>query len=333
MQEIFDAMQFSYSSYSSVSTAASHASPIAKKSLNIKQAEAANSTNNSLPHLVHLHVFSKRLVKKLQKASHVVLELRDFFRNNITMYQSRHQMHLDASMDPDDDDNDFDFDISEFEQTFGFSQQQYRDGNNTSRRLYLNTFIQACQSTEDQQDNDATDEEESAFGSSASSSAEVNYNRKQIQILNYLKTDQPRLQLNAEDFDSLNNIYSLHANAELVDKIRSLKSSLTNTHDVFELSSKTSSSSSSSSSAATASAGKLQLLGNHFKHIYFLSRSDSASDQSEIYFYDMNFRHLYVSAIKQKFVCLLLDIGSGLNLELIELTKSYGKTIFYSFIK
>ncbi|XP_036334630.1 VWFA and cache domain-containing protein CG16868 [Rhagoletis pomonella] len=72
----------------------------------------------------------------------------------------------------------------------------------------------------------------------------------------------------------------------------------------------------------SATNSKLKFLGNHFKHIYFLSRSDNAEDMRTHYYAETYFQQLYVSSIKNKYVFLLLDVGSAMNMELLELTKA-----------
>ncbi|SPP72929.1 VWFA and cache domain-containing protein CG16868 [Drosophila guanche] len=253
IQEIFDSIHFS---------SANGAAP-ARQSFSNDSAQANPQLQRDLK------LFSKRLSKKLLKATHLVLELRDLFRYNLSKV-------LQYSYEDEDEELESEFDMdSETEELHG----KKPDSAVTQHQLYLNTQIESCQP-----------EYESELDAAAASatSQSLHYNKQQIQILNYLKSDDTR-----GAFLNENNARSLAVNGYIADQLFQLKRRL-------------------SLSDAEAS----NTSGNHFKHIYFLSNSDGAP-------VSQHFRQLYVSAIKQKFVLLLIDVGSALNAELFELTKNF----------
>ncbi|XP_037946193.1 VWFA and cache domain-containing protein CG16868 [Teleopsis dalmanni] len=265
IQEIFDSMQF---------TSASNVHAYR----NISETDQQQILD---PPDQDLQVFAKRLFKKLDKASHVVYELRDFFRKNITKILDLQQHMLTEYSEDEDIDSGFDIEIDDFDSFKSNEEKQ------NSINLYLNTYIQSCES--------------------GALATEQNYNKQQIQIVNYLKTEESRSH-SVDHFLNENNELSLEANAFIIEKLESLKSTLTKTE---------------ANQKATSINSKIKLVGNHFKHIYFLSRSDHASDKSERYFYDLHFRYLYLSAIRRKYAFILIDIGSVMNVELMELTKNF----------
>jgi len=234
----------------------------------------SNESNPSNPQVQRdLQLFSSRLSKKLQKATHVVLELRELFRYNLTKVWQ-------YSYDDEDEESESELDLEmELEDLHA---RNTASPSTEHMPLYLNSQIENCQPDYE------TDVE---YGSSSTQS--IHYNRQQIQILNYLKSDDARA-----TFLNENNARSLAVNGYISDQLVLLKRRLSRS-DAENSNSKPSS-------------------GNHFKHIYFLSNSDGASAS-------LHFRQLYVSAIKQKFVLFLIDVGSALNAELLALTKSFGK--------
>lgn len=232
-----------------------------------------------------LHHFSKRLAEKLEKALHVVRDLKDFFQTNITQIM---QFTAEYEDDLDEDDSDaepeFDMELNDIE----------RPLSSHVKPLYLNTFVQSC------------------YGMDSSSFTEIpeNYNKQQIQILNYDKTDYAPLMKNYIDTSLLNenNELTVEANSYIKEKIKSLKLSLLkNEKTSWNL------------NLEKTTSG----VGNHIKHIYFLSRSDDASDAFTKFYHDPHFRYLFTSAIKKKYVFLLLDVGSAMSGELLELSKTY----------
>ncbi|XP_001361129.2 VWFA and cache domain-containing protein CG16868 [Drosophila pseudoobscura] len=248
IQEIFDAIHF---------TSANGAAP-ARQSFTNDSAQANPQLQRDLK------LFSKRLSKKLLKATHLVLELRDLFRYNLSKV-------LQYSYDDEDEELESEFDMdSEMEDFHAKKPDQ-----ETQNQLYLNTQIENC-----------TPDYENDLETATSQS--LHYNKQQIQILNYLKSDDAR-----GAFLNENNARSLAVNGYISDQLFQLKRRL-------------------SLSDAEAS----NTSGNHFKHIYFLSNSDGAPAS-------LHFRQLYVSAIKQKFVLFLIDVGSALNAELFDLTKNF----------
>ncbi|XP_022224517.2 VWFA and cache domain-containing protein CG16868 [Drosophila obscura] len=252
IQEIFDSIHF---------TSANGAAP-ARQSFTNDSAQANPQLQRDLK------LFSKRLSKKLLKATHLVLELRDLFRYNLSKV-------LQYSYEDEDEELESEFDMdSETEDLHA----KKPDASATQNQLYLNTQIENCQ----------PDYETDLDTGSSATSQSLHYNKQQIQILNYLKSDDAR-----GAFLNENNARSMAVNGYISDQLFQLKRRL-------------------SLSAAEAS----NTSGNHFKHIYFLSNSDGAPAS-------LHFRQLYVSAIKQKFVLLLIDVGSALNAELFDLTKNF----------
>lgn len=230
-----------------------------------------------------LQAFSQRLGRKLQRATHVVLELRDLLRFNLSKVLL--QQH---SYDDDGDDeqqSEFDFEVEE-------EESKNTAANNDHMHLYLNTQIEKCQPYYES-------------NVDAVSLASAHYNKQQIQILNYLKSDE----VSRATFLNENNGRSLAANSYIADQLAILRQLLsTNPSDNEANSSKNKHKNKASSTSSSSF--------SHFKHIYFLSSSDGALGTAY-------FRRLYVSAIKRKFVMLLIDVGSALNAELFEITKSF----------
>ncbi|XP_016957615.1 VWFA and cache domain-containing protein CG16868 [Drosophila biarmipes] len=255
IQEIFDSMHFSSSNL---------APPT-------RQAPSNESSPNNPQVQRDLQMFSSRLSKKLQKATHVVLELRELFRYNLTKVWQ-------YSYDDEDEESDSELDLEM--ELDDLHARNTASPPNEHMHLYLNSQIENCQTNY---------EADLEYGSSSTQS--IHYNRQQIQILNYLKSDDARA-----TFLNENNARSLAVNGYISDQLVLLKRRLSRS-DAENSSSKPSS-------------------GNHFKHIYFLSNSDGASAS-------LHFRQLYVSAIKRKFVLFLIDVGSALNAELFALTKSF----------
>lgn len=281
LQEIFDSMHFSSSS------------SVAYNRNVTLSGEKGVETNLDAKLRQDLLYFSKRLALKLEKALHIVQELRDFFQTNITQI-----MQFTAEYDEDLDDEDNDEDDSEIEPEFDMELNDIEKPLSPHiKLLYLNTFIQSSYEKD----------------STSFSSATESYNKQQIQILNYDKTDFTRNLQNYIDTSLLNenNELTVEANAYIKEKINGLKLSLLKN----EL-------------KTPWNVDKLQnnnpkYLGNHIKHIYFLSRSDDASDSYMKFYNDLHFRYLYTSAIQNKYVFLLLDVGSAMSGELLELAKTY----------
>lgn len=264
LQEIFDSIHFA----SSVTTRLS-------------------SGNDNETVQQDLQAFSQRLGRKLQRATHVVLELRDLLRFNLSKVLL--QQH---SYDDDGDDeqqSEFDFEVEE-------EESKNTAANNDHMHLYLNTQIEKCQPYYES-------------NVDAVSLASAHYNKQQIQILNYLKSDE----VSRATFLNENNGRSLAANSYIADQLAILRQLLsTNPSDNEANSSKNKHKNKAGSTSSSSF--------SHFKHIYFLSSSDGALGTAY-------FRRLYVSAIKRKFVMLLIDVGSALNAELFEITKSFGKEL------
>lgn len=241
----------------------------------VRQAVNNNESGLANPQLQRdLQLFSSRLSKKLQKATHVVLELRELLRYNLTKVW---QYSYD---DEDEEESELDLEM----------EMEDLHARNTASpsmdrlQLYLNSQIESCQP-------DDYETELDAVAGSSPSAQSIHYNKQQIQILNYLKSDDARV-----TFLNENNARSLAVNGYISEQLLQLKRRLSR-------------SDADNSNAKPSS-------GNHFKHIYFLSNSDGASAS-------LHFRQLYVSAIKQKYVLLLIDVGSALNAELFELTKNF----------
>ncbi|XP_055922242.1 VWFA and cache domain-containing protein CG16868 [Eupeodes corollae] len=115
-------------------------------------------------------------------------------------------------------------------------------------------------------------------------SLEQNYNKHQIQILNNLKNNH------YSDL-SVENSLSFRLNGMILEEIRRLNNIET----------------------------------NYFKHVFFLSNNDYASDHNcQYYFNNLHFRRLYVaSMVKRKRLFVLIDVGSVLNIEQMELSKKF----------
>ncbi|XP_075165779.1 VWFA and cache domain-containing protein CG16868 [Haematobia irritans] len=269
IQEIFDSMHFSTSS-----------------SFNFNKNLSVNGDRMPLAlidfKLQHdLHHFSKRLAEKLEKALHIVRELKDFFQTNITqIMQFTAEYEEDLEEDDAEVEPEFDMELNDIE----------RPLSPHVKPLYLNTFIQACYDMD----------------SSSFTEMPENYNKQQIQILNYDKTDYAPLMKNYIDTSLLNenNELTVEANSYVKEKIKSLKMSLLKNEKT------------------PWNMEKINI-GNHIKHIYFLSRSDDASDAFTKFYHDSHFRYLFTSAIYKKYVFLLLDVGSAMSGELLELSKTY----------
>lgn len=244
--------------------------------------------------------FSKRLALKLEKAIHIVQDLRDFFQTNITQI-----MHFTAEYEEDLDDEDDDENDSDIEPEFDMELNDIEKPLSAHiKPLYLNTFIQSCY-----------DRDSSTFETASES-----YNKQQIQILNYDKTDfSTRSLRNYIDTSLLNenNELTVEANAYIKEKIKTLKQSLLK-NDLK-----------TPWSRDKQQNNNPKYLGNHIKHIYFLSRSDDASDSYAKFYNDLHFRYLYTSSIQSKYVFLLLDVGSAMSGELLELAKSYISNILH----
>lgn len=233
-----------------------------------------------------LETFCKRLSKKLDSAAKVVMELRDFFHSNISEYTLKNCKQSDNQK------------ISPVK--IKVNQREKSDKVNASceyysQQLFLNTYIEQLQ-------------DESSF-----KEVSPNYNKEQIQILNYLKT---RSTQNKEvDVDIVDDDF-FNVNCFIINKIRSLRSSLTKS-DFKTL---------QSSDNENSTLKTFRIPKNNFKHIYFLSRSDHAgSNGVQLFYKDIHFRHLYVSAIVKKFVFLLIDVGAALSKEQLDLTKAFGE--------
>ncbi|KAH8413707.1 hypothetical protein KR222_004348, partial [Zaprionus bogoriensis] len=246
IQEIFDSIDF--------------ASSLASR-------QPAASANESVQQ--DLQTFSQRLGRKLQRSTHVVLEMRDLLRYNLSKVLQ--QQHLYDDEGDDELENEFDFEMEDTESSTSAASAEHL-------HLYLNTQIESCQPS----DYDAV------------ASAAAHYNKEQIQILNYLKSDEA----SRVTFLNENNGRSRDANAYITDQLTLLRQRLSRSQSDYDANSKPSGSVS------------------HFKHLFFLSNSDGAATSA-------HFRQLYVSAIKRKFVMLLVDVGSAMNAELFELTKSF----------
>lgn len=259
LQEIFDSINFA-------SSVATRLSP--------------TNANESVQQ--ELQVFSQRLGRKLQRATHVVQEMRDLLRYNLSKVLQQEHLY------DDDEYDDHEIRESDFLVEDGDSSNAVR--NNEPLNLYLNTQIESCQSSDYEINVDAV------------SSSPAHYNKQQIQILNYLKSDES----SHVTFLNENNERSRDANAYITDQLTLLRQRLS------KIPSDTDSNSSSSNNIKASNSI------SHFKHIFFLSNSDGAPSSA-------HFRHLYVSAIKRKFVMLLVDVGSAMNAELFELTKNFGK--------
>lgn len=262
MQEIFDSINFASSAATRLS---------------------ATNANESVQQ--ELQVFSQRLERKLQRATHVVLEMRNLLRYNLSKVLQQEHLY-------DDDEYD-DHEIRESDFLVEDADSNNAMRNNEPLNLYLNTQIESCQLSDYDINADTV------------SSGSTHYNKQQIQILNYLKSDES----SHVTFLNENNERSRDANAYITDQLALLRQRLS------KIPSDTDSNSSSSSNNNKASKSV-----SHFKHIFFLSNSDGAPSSS-------HFRHLYVSAIKRKFVMLLVDVGSAMNAELFDLTKTFGKQL------
>ncbi|XP_061386157.1 VWFA and cache domain-containing protein CG16868 [Musca vetustissima] len=278
IQEIFDSMHFSSSSAFTFNK---------NLSINGDRIPLALLEYKLQQDLQH---FSKRLAEKIEKALHIVRDLRDFFQTNITQivqFTAEYEEDLEEEEDDSDSEPEFDMELNDIE----------RPLSPHIKPLYLNTFIQSCY-----------DVDSTSFTTSSSSSLAENYNKQQIEILNYDKTDDytAPLMKNYIDTSLLNekNELTMEANSYIKEKIKSLKQSLLkNDKSPWNL--------------------EKPHVGNHIKHIYFLSRSDDASDSYNRFYHDSHFRYLFTSVIQKKYVFLLLDVGSAMSGELLELAKSY----------
>lgn len=224
-----------------------------------------------------LQAFSQRLGRKLQRASHVVHELRDLLRLNLTKVLVQQHSYDDEA--DDELENEFDFETEDVDSSKAAVSKE-------RMHLYLNTQIENCQSDYENNVDPA-------------SSGSIHYNKQQIQILNYLKSDET----SRVTFLNENNGRSRDANAYIAEQLNLLRLRLSKSQNDIDPNS------SISNNKPTSSI-------SHFKHIYFLSNSDGATTSA-------HFRQLYVSAIKRKFVMLLIDIGSAMNAELFEITKNF----------
>ncbi|XP_017839507.1 VWFA and cache domain-containing protein CG16868 [Drosophila busckii] len=250
IQEIFDSIHFT----SAVNTRPSPSG-------------SGNESVLSNPQLQQdLQVFGQRLGRKLQRATHVVLDLRDLLRYNLSKVLLQQHNYDDES--DDELENEFDFELDETDSSSA--------GSHEHMHLYLNTQIENWQPE---------------YETSA-----IHYNKQQIQILNYLKSDESA----RGTFLNENNARSLAVNSYIADQLSILRQRLSHSSNEPEYSGNNKPSNSIS----------------HFKHIYFLSNSDGAPVNA-------HFRQLYVSAIKRKFVLLLIDVGSAMNAELFDITKSF----------
>ncbi|XP_053963184.1 VWFA and cache domain-containing protein CG16868 [Anastrepha ludens] len=320
IQELFDSMHFSSNG--------------AAVSINIFKNNSETQHNSASATLQRdLQLFSKRLAKKLQKATHMVLELRDFFRFNITKVLL--QQHLqateygDISEDKDSEEEESDADEEEGVSDDDSEEDEFDieiddlDGlvatghGVRNLHMYLHTCIQGFQPITSE--------------SKGFMTTESNYNKKQIQILNYLKTDSTLTQTHKSQFyrqfDMSNYFmdegsFEARANAYILEKLQTLKNALMKSDFSIEHPKMSSNVRSTAPTITTTTNTKLKFLGNHFKHIFFLSRSDHADDLRTRYYTENYFQQLYVSSIKNKYVFLLLDVGSAMNMELLELTKA-----------
>jgi len=129
-----------------------------------------------------------------------------------------------------------------------------------------------------------------------------NYNKHQIEILNYIKSDKNIKYLDTKSL-TLNRLIE-----EQFQKLQ-LSESISRANNLYP---------------KNQISSKNKLVGNHYKHIYFLSSSDSFKDEKRSFYYNSHFRYLYVSSIKKKFVFILIDIGSAMSNELMDITRQYG---------
>uniref|UniRef100_A0A1A9WIT5 VWFA domain-containing protein n=1 Tax=Glossina brevipalpis TaxID=37001 RepID=A0A1A9WIT5_9MUSC len=254
LQEIFDSFHFTGPSSHNFIFNKTNASP------------KVNVSNLEFKIQQDLQLFTKRLSQKLNKALHVVNELREFFQTNITKiikftsdYDDEIDMdeELGKSSQLGDFKPEFDLDLNDIEE---------KPLNLHLKSLYLNTHIEICYE-------------------SGNRLPPENYNKHQIQILNYDKTD--KLHFN----NYIDAASPLELNSFIRKKMHDLKMMLMKPDNV----------------------GEQLLVGNHMKHIYFLSRSDDANDNSLRSYNDLHFRYLYTAAIQR----------SAMSTELWELAKQY----------
>lgn len=178
-------------------------------------------------------------------------------------------------------------------------RQQGTNSSNDEPNVFLNTLIQPCPF------DDFT--------------LEQNYNKNKIQILNYLKLSGFR------DVDDLN----FTINNKILSVLRRTaerNSSSVPTPSASTVSGFQSASETGSDGGKPAPYFQYQQQGitSNFKHVFFLSRNDHASDHNcQYYFNDLNFRHFYAAAIQQKHVFLLVDCGNSLTGEQLELSKQF----------
>ncbi|XP_068145488.1 VWFA and cache domain-containing protein CG16868 [Drosophila tropicalis] len=188
-----------------------------------------------------LQLFSQRLGDKLQKASHLVMDLRDIFRFNLTKVLQ--YSYVDQDDDDDDDEgeeveSEFDFEMEDIQMPSPATEQL--------QHLYLNTHIENCQP-------DYAEDGSSSPASSSSASSAPHYNKQQIEILNYQKGNNDHA-----SFLNENNGRSLVVNDYITEQLTQVRRRLVDNDETNESSNKPSS-------------------GHHFKHIYFLSNSDGAA--------------------------------------------------------
>ncbi|EDW02131.1 VWFA and cache domain-containing protein CG16868 [Drosophila grimshawi] len=265
IQEIFDSIHFA----SSVTT---------------RLSSSGGNGNESVQQ--DLQAFSQRLGRKLQRATHVVLQLRDLLRFNVSkVLLQQHSSDEDADEEVE---SEFDFEMDDAEGSNPATNSEHM-------HFYLNTQIENCQPDYD-------------GNVDAVAVASAHYNKQQIQILNYLKSDEA----SRATFLNENNARSLEANSYIDDQLTLLRQRLSTTpSDESSYSNHNHNPNPNPNNSNKASSNV-----SHFKHIYFLSSSDAAPGSAY-------FRRLYVSAIKNKFVLLLIDVGSALNAELFEITKNF----------
>ncbi|CAD7012797.1 unnamed protein product [Ceratitis capitata] len=324
IQELFDSLHFSGGS-----------AALNMAALKNNSEPQYSSVSATLQH--DLEIFSKRLAKKLQTATHVVRELHDFFRFNITKVllqqhlqateydDENDEVERDVDLEPDDDDDavddeesEIDNDEDEFDVEINDLDSLVATGEGIrNMHMHLHTCIQAFQTI--------------AGGRKVNSVSESNYNKQQIQILNYLKTDSSPAKHHQtqyyQQFDQGNYFtdegsFEGRANVYILEKLQALKSSLMKSDFTIELPKISANVRNTGPATTTETNSKLKFLGNHFKHIFFLSRSDNANELTAHYYDENYFQQLYVSAIKNKYLFLLIDVGSAMNMELLELTKA-----------
>uniref|UniRef100_A0A1A9ZGJ7 VWFA domain-containing protein n=1 Tax=Glossina pallidipes TaxID=7398 RepID=A0A1A9ZGJ7_GLOPL len=269
LQEIFDSFHFAGPSF--------HHFIFNKTNASAK----VNVSNLEFKVQQDLQLFTKRLSQKLNKALHVLSELREFFQTNVTKiikFTNDYDDDMDEEVGKSSQLEDFkpEFDL-------GLNDIEEKPLNLHLKSLYLNSHIESCYE---------------------SRLPPENYNKHQIQILNYDKTD--KLHFN----NYIDGTSPLELNAFIRKKLHGLKMMIVKPDSI----------------------GEQLMVGNHLKHIYFLSRSDDASDNTDNSlrsYNDLHFRYLYTAAIENKYIFLLLDVGSGMSTELWELAKQYVTNILH----